>query len=79
MIPFLLVGQDLCPAVIRQIEGISKNIEYEKIRASACNATDGGRRKHLPCKRDHGCFHGVYPPQVTLIGYRIALSSNNDR
>ena len=30
MIPFLLFGQDLCPALIRQIEGVSKIWSTEK-------------------------------------------------
>ncbi|WP_304511249.1 hypothetical protein [Desulfopila sp. IMCC35008] len=30
MIPFLLFGQDLCPALIRQIEGVSNIWSTEK-------------------------------------------------
>lgn|GEM_PF-3823491 len=53
-------------------------MEYKQIGASECAATVGCRRIS-PHAREITIAIGVFPPQVTLIGYGLALPSWNGR
>jgi len=73
MTPFLISGQDLSRPVIRQVEGNSKTWSMDKSGHLLVLLQMSVNVNLFHASGFTIFFHGMYPPQVTLIEYRVAL------